>query len=445
MTLELKTKQPIKVAFEGKLPSDPAAKKIPGTFAQGSELLPAQLELTALTSLDSFELNKEILSKPDAGPEVFDAALSVLGQAAAKKAKAEDVRNWASKASKAAEPFGPAWQREIALRIAEVLSQNEEFAPVAVQYARQAERLLQPTDKYALHQRTLSLLSAVLTKTGKADEAKEVTARLEKLAAVSVTKFPGRKGTSDRAVLVELFTGAECPPCVAADLAFDALGKTFKAKDVVLLQYHLHIPGPDPLTNPDTVSRRGYYRDDIEGTPTIFFNGKVQELGGGGFDEAQERYDEYVGALTPLLEKAPRVKLKAVATQKGPKINITAEATDLDEPGDKMRLRLALVEEEVKYRGGNRLPHHHAVVRALPGGAAGLALKDKTGKHTATVDIDELRKKLIGYLDEAAKDLGEFPNKDRPLELKKLRVIAFVQNDATKEVLQAVQVDVTPE
>ena len=51
-------------------------------------------------------------------------------------------------------------------------------------------------------------------------------------------------------VLVELFTGAECPPCVAADLAFDALGKTYKPTDVVLLEYHLHIPGPDALTNP---------------------------------------------------------------------------------------------------------------------------------------------------------------------------------------------------
>src|SRR4029077_13968139 len=121
-----------------------------------------------------------------------------------------------------------------------------------------------------------------------------------------------------------------------------------------------------------------------------------------------------------------------------------AEASELAEPGDKVRLRLALVEEQVNYKGGNRLPHHHSVVRALPGGAAGLALKEKTGKQSVTVDLDDLRKKLNGYLDEAAKDL-DFPNKDRPMELKKLRLVAFVQNDSTKEILQAVQADVVPE
>jgi hypothetical protein len=35
----------------------------------------------------------------------------------------------------------------------------------------------------------------------------------------------------------------------------------------------------------------------------------------------------------------------------------------------------------------------------------------------------------------------EFP-KDRPMEMKKLKVVAFVQNDDDGEVLQAVQVEV---
>ena len=43
---------------------------------------------------------------------------------------------------------------------------------------------------------------------------------------------------NDRAVLVELFTGSQCPPCVAADLAFDTLAKTYKPADAILLEYH---------------------------------------------------------------------------------------------------------------------------------------------------------------------------------------------------------------
>jgi hypothetical protein len=72
-------------------------------------------------------------------------------------------------------------------------------------------------------------------------------------------------------------------------------------------------------------------------------------------------------------------------------------------------------------------------------------MKEKSVKQSVSVDLDDLRKKHNAYLDEAAKDLGEFPHKERPMDLKKLRVIAFVQNDSTKEVLQAVQVDVVPE
>jgi hypothetical protein len=440
-TLDVNDQQ--KVSFEGKVTA--GAKKITGVFVQGKEMLPAQIELTNLTSLDNFDLNKEVLGQANPNTEIFDAIMIVLSKAGDKKVKVEDVRNWTNKVFKAAEPYGPGWQREMALRMAEVMAKNEEYAPVAVNYARQAERLIQPGDKISLQQRTLTVLASALASAGKKDEAKEITAKLEKLEAVTPIKFAGRKGKSDRVAVVELFTGAECPPCVAADLAFDALGKTFKAKDVVLLQYHLHIPGPDPLTNTDSVARRGYYREEIGGTPTIIFNGKAQDFGGGRFGDAQERYEEYIDGLTPMLEKEAGAKLKLTATQKGSKITINAEASDVAEPGEKVRLRLALIEEEVNYKGGNKLAHHHYVVRALPGGAAGLALKGKTGKQTATVDLDELKKKLTSYLDEAAKDLGEFPSKERPMELKKLRVIAFIQDDANKEIVQAAQVDVVPE
>ncbi len=103
---------------------------------------------------------------------------------------------------------------------------------------------------------------------------------------------------------------------------------------------------------------------------------------------------------------------------------------------------VALVEEEIAYVGGNMVPELHHVVRSFPGGAAGLVLKEKTGKQTVSVDLDELRKSLNKYLTDWAKENDEFPGKMPAIELKKLKVVAFVQNDTTKEVLQAVQVDV---
>ena len=55
--------------------------------------------------------------------------------------------------------------------------------------------------------------------------------------------------------------------------------------------------------------------------------------------------------------------------------------------------------------------------------------------------LDQVRKDLEAYLKKAAEE-APFPTKDRPLDLKNLRVVAFVQNDATQEVLQAVQAEV---
>src|SRR5206468_734917 len=82
-----------------------------------------------------------------------------------------------------------------------------------------------------------------------------------------------RKGKNNRMVVLELFTGVQCPPCVSADIAFDALLKTYKSSDVILLQYHLHIPGPDPLTNKDSEARSKFY--GVQGTPTMVLDGKV--------------------------------------------------------------------------------------------------------------------------------------------------------------------------
>src|SRR4029077_17937870 len=87
------------------------------------------------------------------------------------------------------------------------------------------------------------------------------------------------------------------------------------------------------------------------------------------------------------------------------------------------------------------LRFHHDVVRALPGGADGFPLKEKTAKQTATINLADLRKNLTSYLDDFGKKVP-FPNDRRPLDLKKVKVVAFVQDDDTKEVLQAAQVDV---
>jgi hypothetical protein len=447
--------------FQGKVAKD-QARKIAGSVSRGALLAPVLLERTAATDLKGQKSSKDVMPKlPEElnakaltdlqdSPLLFEIAREMFRAAPAKKADLAQVREWYGIVAKAAPAYGPRWQREVALRTAETLAGEKGYAAVAEQAARQALANLGPKAESDMKLRAFTALATALKKEGKEEYAK-VAAEVESLEQAAYqehsknalpfapSKFGGRKAKSDRAVLVELFTGAQCPPCVAADMAFDGLEKTYPPKEVVLLQYHLHIPGPDPLTNPDTMARMKYYGDQVEGTPTIFFNGK-SEAGGGGFaPHAQAKYEEYRQVVEPLLEKPAAAKLTAEAVRKGDKIYITATAAGVEKPGEKVRLRLVLVEEWVRYRGGNGLPYHHRIVRDMPGGPQGLALTKDSGKQAVTVDVAQVRNKLATYLEEFAKNEGAFPGSDRPLRLSDLRVVAFVQNDETKEVLQAVE------
>lgn len=454
---DVKLENGLEFNFEGKAPKE-AGKKLQGSWAMRGGMVPAFLEPTTLTSLDQYEMDKDLVANSKEGSvEVIEAAFRLLQQAKKKKADEKDVRAWAAKAFKTAEANGPRWQRFIGTKVADIL--NTDHAPIAAEYARQSYRLLEPTDEAIAHIQALEALLPILKKAKKDDEVKEMESQMAKLIARDADEykkkmllykpepFGARKGKSDRAVLVELFTGAQCPPCVAADLAFDGLEKTYKPADVILLQYHLHIPRPDALANGDSDERSKFYDEEVQqSTPQMILNGmKAKSDIGGSAKNAEERYKELRKEIEPLLEKATKVKLKATAIRTGDKLDIIAEASDIEAPGDKVRLRLALIEEQVRYAGTNGIRYHSHVVRALPGGPDGLALREKTGKQTVSVDLEDLRKKSNKYLDDyMRKNKSALPSEARPMDFKNLQLVAFVQDDETKEVLQAMQVEVKP-
>ena len=59
-----------------------------------------------------------------------------------------------------------------------------------------------------------------------------------------------------------------------------------------------------------------------------------------------------------------------------------------------------------------------------------------------TVDLNKLREGFHNYLDNYAETKRPFPQPGRPMSMDHMCVIAFVQDDATREILQAVQVPV---
>jgi hypothetical protein len=448
--------------FQGRLPKA-GGKKVFGSLARGTLMIPAVLEKTQ--AKNNFELERDIVVRTPNDPRVFGAVLSLIAEGRERKVPAKDVQEWVDTALRTADTFGPRWQLEMAQQMVEALLRippsqggaDMNYAMVAADIARKAVSLMDAKAPLDARLQALTALGTALGQAGQQGQVKEVQARIDKLElqaydeyegkaqSFKITRFPGRKTKSNRAVLLELFTGAQCPPCVAADLAFDAMPRTYDAGEVVLLQYHLHVPGPDALTNADTEARANYYGDDkVRGTPTVLFNGKVSPVGGGGRDDAEDVYKDYRKIADQMLETPAGAQLQASATRKGDKIHIKAAVSDLAKPGEKVKLRLALVEDWARYKGRNGLSYYHQVVRALPGGAQGLTLSKKDAQQTAVVDLEELRKSLTKYLDSAAKE-EPFLDSQRPMRLRNLSVVAFIQNDATQEVLQAVRAAVKEE
>ena len=147
-----------------------------------------------------------------------------------------------------------------------------------------------------------------------------------------------------------------------------------------------------------------------------------------------------------MLEKPAKAQLKVATKVAEGKTHIRVEVSDLAETGADVRLRLVLVEEQVAYKGGNRVGRHHQVVRGFVGdGAAGTPLKEKTGREVTAIDLNAVRKSLKDYMKSSVDATGPYFGKEPEVLLKNLRLVAFVQNDDTGEILQAVQVDLPTE
>jgi hypothetical protein len=459
-------------------------KKLLGSVQFRGQYLPLQMEQTDLKELNAKNAQvispgfldlqkaagepdakkqeaalKEVQEKFPGKPVALLAAQSLVDLKVRSEAAADELRAAADSSIKAAAAYGPELERNATYQAGRSLAPAKKGTELALDYARRAAKGLRDTDAPGTQTSVLKLLAWALRKAGKADEVKEIDARIAKLedpldqefikraVPFKTEAYAGRKAKSDRVVVVELFTGAQCPPCVSADIAFDAALKTYRPTEVALLQYHLHIPLPDALTNADTEARSKYYGDEVEGTPTMFVDGKVTAPMGGPAQRGKESYDALREVIDKQLEGAAGAKLKLDVQRSGNQLALEARVSDLEKTGEKVRLRFVLVEDVVRYAGTNGQRLHHHVVRAFPGGAEGVALKEKTSMQSAKVALGDLAKGLDDYLTRYQAPRTKqrpFVGEDFPLNFEHLKVVALIQDDETKKILQASQVDVPP-
>lgn len=395
-----------------------------------------------------------LIKKYDGKPYVNSVYSQLMNLADQAELSEDQIKKTINEWLGSAKEYGEDWYNQTRTNVVKALrGKKKAAAGVLLDLAQEVDNSLTEETNIEEKAEVAAILAETARTLGKTDLASTVQKRLDTYESKldenyhkTVPPFKPAKVAEKkdaRPVVMELFTGAQCPPCVAADVGFDALADTYSHKNVILLQYHLHIPGPDPLTNDDTIARQKYYGQLIRGTPSTFFNGKSEAGGGGAMGGSEGKYKQFRDVIDPVLEKKPAATVDLKATRKGDSIEVSAKAKTSDKPGEKAqpRLRFVLTEEVVKYVGSNKLRFHHHVVRALPGGADGITL-DKAGElqHSMKINLTEVRGNIEKYVSDFEKNRAFFGTKPG-IDLKKLALVAFIQDDESKEILGATQVD----
>lgn len=253
---------------------------------------------------------------------------------------------------------------------------------------------------------------------------------------------------TDKVVLAEVFSGAGCGPCVAADLAFDAALERYSRKDLVVVMYHLHIPAPDPLTNKATIERAKYY--NVTGVPTAAIEG-VSTVGGGPRAATKGVYDRIRPTIDKALETASGAALALEASiSPAGVVKVQATPAKLAAEGEQVKLQILLVEEMLSYSGENGVRFHPMVVRAIAGESyGGFAVDRKAPAATEhAFDLAQVSAEHKAHLDdyEVNGRHGKitFSRKPTAVNPGNLAVVAFLQEEKTKRVLQAAYVRLRP-
>jgi tetratricopeptide (TPR) repeat protein len=271
---------------------------------------------------------------------------------------------------------------------------------------------------------------------------------IEKKQKESTTFKAGKyeSKSTGKVLLAELFTGAECGPCQGADVAYDELAEYFPRNSLAILEYHLNIPGPDPMTNPNTFSRYAYYGGNF-GTPTAILEGKEMITGGGPRYLASNRFNLYKYALSKYVKQKPKVIISGKAIKKGNDINVNLNLKGKTK-NPKDVLHIALIEKTINYTGSNTIDKHRFVVRNLLDSESGTQIT--SDKISESFDLNKIEEGLKNYLDDPTRQPSWRPAFGPPtwkartdkLNRDNLAVVAWIQNSESREIINSVFVDI---
>jgi len=218
---------------------------------------------------------------------------------------------------------------------------------------------------------------------------------------------------TNRVVLAEFFTWQRCVYCPYAARALDSLAREFQ-DSVVVVAYHRRVAG-DTLSPEYVEARRAFYYETGGEPATVFDGGPVVRTAG-----PEDNYETFRNHIRAAKSVPPRAQLALAATLDSGTGMVVVRAWGVDStPAESLRLFVVITEDSVR----GTLPGatdsvFNSVMRAL--------LPDTNGRTIRLFRADTVR----------VEEQFHWPGFWDP---RQLRVVAFIQQPITHQVLQATQ------
>ena len=245
------------------------------------------------------------------------------------------------------------------------------------------------------------------------------------IAVIAIAAFTGSANAqSQRLILAEEFTQASCGPCAAQNPNFNTLLANNTAK-VVGLKYQTSWPGVDPM-NAQTQTwvgpRVSYY--NVSGVPYATLDGTAQtgaSYVGAPANWNQTKIDNRYAVVSPFEIEVTHA-FDPTYTNVDVTIDVTCTQLVPQLVAANMSLRVAIVEQEIEFcqaPGTNGETEFYGVMRKMLPDAAGTVL-------AATWAVGQTQQFTFSSAIPAY-----------VYDLKQLAIVVFIQNNTSKEVLQA--------
>ena len=209
----------------------------------------------------------------------------------------------------------------------------------------------------------------------------------------------------------EVFTSSTCPPCYPANEYIDAALAPFPGY-YSLIKYQVNFPGAgDPYFIEASAERANYY--NVQGAPSFYVNGLSRNT-----YYTPSMFDDYIGQIADY-----NIQINAQANNDSISASIIIDSKLAGSEG--LKLHVAVVENTTFGNAdSNGETEFHNVIMAMLPGSEGTELPVMIEGERLELTFEHLL----------------FPSFVE--EMTDLQLVAFIQNESTKEVLQSEMVSI---